>query len=210
MMSTSDYRSTSFRAAVAAATLVLTLSVPDAGAQETMRLRGTIEKASQDAYTIRTRSDKLVILRLKANASIAASISSTMSDIKPGVYLGVAAVPQGAGPLRALEAHIFDESMRGTGEGHRKWDLLPESTMTNAVVQEIVQAVDGRLVTVKYTDGAKQILIPPEVPVVTYVPGDVADLKPGAVVFVPAAAVVADGSFESSRVMVGRTAPPPQ
>jgi hypothetical protein len=189
---------------------VLVLLPQGAVAQETMRLRGTIEKASADAYIIRTRSEKLVTLRLMPNGNIAASIRSTMSDIKPGVYLGIAAVPQGTGPLRALEAHIFDESMRGTAEGHRNWDLLPESTMTNAVVQEMVQGVDGRLVTLKYRDGEKQILIPETVPIVTYVPGSSSDLKPGATIFVPAATALADGSFESPRVMVGRTAPPPQ
>jgi hypothetical protein len=204
------HKPTLVRAVLIAVAAAFVLLPQDGAAQETTRLRGTIEQASADTYIIRTRSEKLVTLRLKPNGNIAASVRSTMSDIRPGTYLGIAAVPQGSGPLRALEVHIFDESMRGTAEGHRNWDLLPESTMTNAIVRDMVQSVDGRIVTLKYKDGEKQILIPEIVPIVTYVPGNIFDLKPGAVVFVPAATALVDGSFESPRVMVGRTAPPPQ
>jgi hypothetical protein len=181
-----------------------------ADAQETVRLRGVIEQVEPDSYLIRVNPEKIVSLRLKPNATIAASIKSTISDVKPGLYIGIAAVPQGSAPLRALEAHIFDESMRGIAEGHRTWDLLPDSTMTNAVVQEMVQAVEGPLVTLKYKDGEKKIFIPADVPIVTYVPGNASDLKPAAAIFVPAATALSDGSFESARVMVQRTAAPPQ
>jgi hypothetical protein len=114
-------------------------------------VRGTIDEVNGDGiYVIRTRDDTILKLRLTADTSVAASGKSSLADIKPGLFIGVAAVPQADGALRALEVHIFDESMRGTAEGHRAWDLLPKSTMTNAVVQEIVSAVDGRAVTVKY------------------------------------------------------------
>jgi hypothetical protein len=109
-----------------------------------------------------------------------------------------------------LEAHIFDESMRGAAEGHRNWDLLPERATTNAVVQDMVQGVGGRLVTLKCKDVEKQILISENAPIVTYVPGNSSDLKRGATIFVPAATALEDGSFQTARAMVGRTAPPPQ
>src|SRR5260370_744515 len=81
-------------------------------------------------------------------------------------------MPRPDGSQTALEVHIVPESMRGTGEGHYPWDLRPQSTMTNANVQQIVTAVDGPTLTVKYKDGEKKIFVPTDAPIVTYVPGD--------------------------------------
>jgi hypothetical protein len=194
--------------AVAAAALALLLIEPKASAQE--RIRGTIESLSEGVYSIRTRDAKLVKLRLARTASVAASIKSTLSDIRPGVYIGVAALPQADGTLSALAVHIFDETMRGTVEGHRAWDLLPQSTMTNAVVQEISTAVDGHSVMLRYKNGQQQISIPTGTTIVTYLPGSIAELKPGAIVFVPVAIKQPDGTLETQRVMVGRDVAPPQ
>ena len=196
-------------AALAAGALVLFGAVPT-DAQDTVRIRGTIEAVTEDIYSVRTRDDKLLRLRLATNANVAASVRSTITDIKPGIYIGMAAVPEADGNLRALEAHIFDESMRGTAEGHRAWDLLPKSTMTNAVVDDIVRTVDGDAVTLKYKDGQQRILIPAGTTIVTYRPASAAELKVGAVLFVPSATSQTDGTFEAQRVMVGRDVAPPQ
>ena len=193
-----------------AAGLGLALAATSASAQDTLRVRGQIESVVGQVYSIRTRDNRLVIVRLASNAGIAASVKSALSDIAPGSFIGVAAEPQADGTLRALEAHIFHESMRGTGEGHRAWDLLPKSTMTNAVVNDIVRAVDGHTVTLKYKYGQQRILIPAGTTVVTYLPGSVAELKAGAAVFIPAATTQADGTLEAQRVMVGRDIAPPQ
>jgi hypothetical protein len=196
-------------AALAAAALVLFGAVP-ADAQDTVRIRGTIEAVTGDIYSIRTRDDKSLRLRLAANANVAASVRSAITDIKPGIYIGMAAVPEADGSLRALEAHIFDESMRGAAEGHRAWDILPKSTMTNAVVDDVVRTVDGDAITLKYKDGQQRILVPTGTTVVSYRPGSTAELKVGAVVFVPSATSQTDGTFEAQRVMVGRDVAPPQ
>ena len=68
--------------------------------------------------------------------------------------------------------HIFPESMRGTGEGHYDWDLKPQTKMTNANVEQTVAGVDGQMLSVKYKDGEKKVLVTPETAVVTYVTGD--------------------------------------
>jgi hypothetical protein len=196
--------------AAAAAALALLLIPPKASAQEPVRIRGSIESLSEGVYSIRTRENKLVKLRLASTASVAASIKATLSDIRPGVYIGVAALPKADGTLSALEVHIFDETMRGTAEGHRAWDLLPESTMTNAVVQEIATSVDGHSVMLRYKNGQKEILIPTGTTIVSYLPGSIGELKLGAIVFIPAATNQPDGTLEAQRVMVGRDIAPPQ
>ena len=179
-------------------------------AQETVRVRGTIEGLDGSIYIVKARDGSNLKLTLAANAGVAASVKSALSDIKQGSYIGVAALPQPDGSQRALEVHIFHESMRGTGEGHRPWDLQPKSTMTNATVDQIVSAADEHTLTLKYKDGEKRIVVPKETVVVTYLPGSVAELVPGAVIFVPAASRQADGTLQAQRVMVGRGVPPPQ
>jgi len=181
-----------------------------ASAQETVRVRGTIEGLEGSIYIVRAQDGSSLKLTLAANAGVAASVKSALSDIKRGSYIGVAALPQPDGSQRALEVHIFHESMHGTGEGHRPWDLHPKSTMTNATVDQIVSAVDEHTLTLKYKDGEKRIVVPKETVVVTYLPGSVAELAPGAVIFVPAASRQADGTLQAQRVMVGRDVPPPQ
>lgn len=195
---------------LASASLAVLIGTGGAIAQDTVRVRGTIEHVDGDVYVVKDRTDRVLRVRLAANAGIAASVRSSLTDIRPGLYVGVAALPQADGTLRALEAHIFDESMRGTAEGHRAWDLLPNSTMTNAVVEEIVTAVEGHAVTLRYADGQKHVLIPPGATIVTYLPGSVTELKPGAAVFVPGATSQPDGTWVTQRVMVGRNVAPPQ
>jgi len=50
---------------------------------------------------------------------------------------------------------------------------------------------------------------PAGIPIVLYVPGEVAELKPGAKIFVSAANKQPDGSLQAGRVNVGRGVAPP-
>jgi hypothetical protein len=186
------------------------LALPAAWAQETVRVRGTIERIDGVVYVVKARDGSSLRLTLAPNGGVAASVKSALSDIKPGSFIGVAALPLPDGSQRALEVHIFHESMRGSGEGHRPWDLQPKSTMTNATVEGIATTSDGRSLTLKYKDGEKRILVPPGTVVVTYLPGSISELKPGATIFVPGAARQPDGTLRAQRVMVGRDIAPPQ
>jgi Domain of unknown function (DUF5666) len=199
----------SIRCLLGVAGLALLVAGP-AAAQDVMRVRGTIERVDGDAYIVKARDGSSLRLTLAPNAGVAASVKSALSDIKSGSYIGVAALPQADGTLRALEVHVFHESMRGTGEGHRPWDLQPTSTMTNATVGQVIAAADGPTLTLKYKDGEKRIVVPRQTVVVTYLPGSVSELKAGAFIFVPAATRQADGTLQAQRVMVGREVPPPQ
>jgi len=134
---------------------------------------------------------------------IAGVVKASLSEIKQGSFVGVTAMPQADGSQRALEVHIFPEAMRGTGEGHYPWDLRPQSTMTNANVEQVVTAVDGQTLTLKYKDGEKKIFVPANTPIVVYVQGDKSDLKPGAKVFI-AAIKQPDGTLQGRAWRVGR------
>jgi hypothetical protein len=179
-------------------------------AQDMVRVRGTIERVEGSVYIVKARDGSSLKLTLAPDAGVAASLKSALSDIKSGSYIGVAALPLPDGSQRALEVHIFHESMRGTGEGHRPWDLQPKSTMTNATVEGIAANTDGHSITLKYKDGEKRIVVPKETVVVTCLPGTVSELKPGAVIFVPGAVRQVDGTLKAQRIMVGRDIAPPQ
>jgi len=172
-------------------------------AQDTVRVRGTIERIDGSIYVVKARDGAELKVALADNPQIAGVVKASLSDIKQGLFVGVTAMPQADGSQNALEVHIFLEAMRGTGEGHYPWDLRPGSTMTNANVERVVTAVDGQTLTLKYKDGEKKIFVPANTPIVVYVPGDKSDLKPGAKVFI-AAIKQPDGTLQGRAWRVGR------
>jgi len=178
---------------------------PPAWAQDAppVRVRGTIERVDGPIYVVKARDGTELKLTLADKPSIAALVKASLSDIKQGSFVGVTSMPQADGSVSALEVHIFPEAMRGTGEGHYPWDLRPQSTMTNANVEQVGAAVDGRTLTLKYKDGEKKIFVPADTPIVIYEPGDKTDLKPGAKVFI-IAAKQPDGTLQGRAWRVGR------
>jgi hypothetical protein len=196
--------SKTIRLALALTGFVLFGATPPASAQETVRLRGTIERIEGPAYIVKNRDGAEVKLTVTDNPLFVAIVKSTMADIKPGMFVGSTGMPQPDGTQKAIEVHIFPESMRGTGEGHYDWDLKPQTKMTNANVEQTVGGVDGQVLSVKYKDGEKKLLVTPETAVVTYVAGDKADLKPGTKIFVGAAKKQADGTLQTPRITYGK------
>jgi hypothetical protein len=186
---------------VAAFALLLAAS---AWAQDTVRVRGAIERVDGNTLVVKSRDGAELKVALANNALIVAIVKASMADVKQGSFVGVTGMPQADGSQRAIEVHIFPESMRGTGEGHYAWDLRPGSTMTNANVEQTVTGVDGQTLTVKYKDGEKKLIVPPDATIVTYMPGDKSELKPATKIFIAAAKKLPDGTLEAPRVNYGR------
>jgi hypothetical protein len=175
-----------------------------AGAQDTMRVRGTIEGVDGPIYVVKVRDGAELKITLMDNGIVVAIAKATLADIKPGLFVGSTGMPQPDGSQKAIEMHIFPEAMRGTGEGHYAWDLEPNSTMTNANVEESVTGVDGQTLTLKYKNGERKILVTPQTAIVTYNPGDKTDLKPGTKIFIAAAKKQPDGSLQAARINYGK------
>ena len=188
--------------------LMLAAAAP-AAAQDTVRVRGAIERVEGDLYVIKTRAGAEVKVKLPDNVMVVALTKASLADIKQGSYVGVAGMPQPDGSQKALEVHIFPEAMRGTGDGHRGWDLQPSSTMTNGNVEQTAASSDGQMLTLKYKDGEKKILVGTDTPIVVYTPGDKSELKAGAPIFISAATKQPDGTLTTPRVNVGRGVAPP-
>lgn len=171
---------------------------------QTTRLRGVIEKIDGRIVLAKSAKGEPLKLNLGDKVLVVAVVKASAADIKEGLFVGSGAMPQPDGSQKALEVHIFAESMRGTGEGHRPWDGAPNSTMTNGTVGATVAGVDGPVITLKYKDGEKKIVVTPNVPIVRYEIADVSAIKPAAPFSVTAALPQPDGSFDVNRINVGR------
>jgi hypothetical protein len=183
---------------------LICIASPASAADDTVRIRGTIERVEGPVYVVKNRDGAELKLTVTDNPLFVAITPSTMADIKPGMFVGSAGTMQPDGTQKAIEVHIFPESMRGTGEGHYDWDLKPQTKMTNGNVEQTVAGVDGPMLSVKYKDGEKKLLVTPETVVVTYVPGNKDDLKPGTRIFVAAAKKQPDGTLQTPRITYGR------
>jgi hypothetical protein len=168
-------------------------------------IRGKISAVEKQSLKVMTSAGE-VLVKLPDDVRIGGVEAAQLSDIAAGKYVGTTAVKQADGNLKALEIHIFPESSRGTGEGHRPWDLQPGSTMTNANVEKVeqvaVEKIQGQMITLKYKDGEQKVFVPPGTPIVRNVPGDRSLLKPGTGVYV-AAVRAEDGTLTAIRVAAG-------
>jgi hypothetical protein len=184
----------------------ISLLASSAWAQQTptVRIRGTIESVDGDTLGIKTREGSDVKVKMTDNVAVFAVVKTELSQIKEGSYIGVSAMPQPDGTQKAFAVHIFPENQRGAAEGFRPWDARPNSTMTNATVAETVKGTDGQNILVKYKDGEKKVVVPPETPIVTFVASDKSEVKPGAKIIIFGAAKKDDGTLEANRVNVGR------
>jgi hypothetical protein len=192
------------RRVLAAASLMSICMVLPASAQETVRIRGTVERIDGPVYVVKNRDGAEVKLTLTDNPLFVAIVPAKMADIKQGMFVGSAGMMQPDGTQKAIEVHIFPESMRGTGEGHYDWDLLPKSKMTNGNVEQAVTGIDGPLLSVKYKDGEKKLMVTPETVVVTYEIGRKEEVQPGTRIFVAAAKKQPDGTVQAPRITYGR------
>jgi hypothetical protein len=192
------------RALAALAVLSVLGSAVSAQQPPAVRIRGTIEAVDGPLLTVKSREGTDMKVRLTENVAVFGVADIAMSEIKPGSYIGVSAMPEPDGTQKALAVHIFPEAQRGVAEGFRPWDLRPNSTMTNATVAQTVASTDGQNILVKYKEGEKKVVVPPGTPIVTFLPGDKSELKPGAKIIIFGATRKDDGTLEANRVNVGR------
>jgi len=192
---------------VASVILCFLLCICAASAQTpapTQRIRGDVLAIDGVNLQVRSREGETLAIKLAENYTVTAVVKIDASAIKPGVFIGTASMPQSDGTFKSLEVLVLPESMRGSNEGHYPWDLKPGSMMTNATVADVGSAGDaGQRLTLKYKDGEKSIVVPPDVPIVTFEPGDKSMVVPGAHILLTATRQP-DGSLTAARVAVGK------
>jgi hypothetical protein len=203
---------TVFKPIIAAAfALLFAASMATAQQPQPLRIRGEIQAVDGPMLTIKARDGNVMKVKLADNPRITAMVKASLADIKPGTFIGVTAMPQPDGSQKAIGLHIFMDSQRGVVPARfSPWDREPGSTMTNADVETMVAGVDGQTIMVKYSDGEKKVIVPPDTPVVRFVPGNASDIKPGAKMIIIGAQKAPDGSLTAAAINVGRdgVAPP--
>jgi len=183
--------------------IVLVFAVSIAASQTPVRVRGVIDKVDGKSLSVKARDGAMVQVKLADDAHVLTLDKKSLADVKQGVFVGITAMPQPDGSQKAVEIHIFPEAMRGTGEGHYAWDLMPNSTMTNGNIDSQVVSNDGQSLVMKYKDGEKTINVPANVEVVMFVPATVADIKAGEKFFVPRGKKLDNGAVEAGVIIIG-------
>jgi Domain of unknown function (DUF5666) len=178
--------------------------------QQTQRIAGTIEGVDGPAIIVKTRQGNEVKVTLTDSVAVFGVVKKSVSDITAGSYVGVGGIPQPDGSQLAVRISILAESQRGLNEGLRPWDGAPQGTMVNATVETTVVNVDGQILMLKYKDGEKKIIVTPTTQITANVRGDKSELTPGASILITQAMRKPDGTFEASRVNVGRDGVVPQ
>jgi hypothetical protein len=179
--------------------LALMLSSVAVLAQSNMRVRGTISSLDGDVLSVKSREGKDLKLNLTPDAQIAVAKKLSLSDIKPGTYVGVTSVSQG-GKQVAKEVHLIPPA---APSGHMDWDLVPGSKMTNANLQAAVASSGGNEITLKYKDGEQKIMVPNGTPIIGFDNGDRSALKKGETIWTNAR-VEGDGKLVTNRVQVSK------
>jgi hypothetical protein len=165
-------------------------------------VRGEITGASPDELKVHANSGENLVINLTKDTKVRAVTLANIEDIKPGSYIGSAAIPQEDGTLKALEVHVFPPELAGSGDGHRPFDLVKGSSMTNGSVGDLVVS-NGRVLTVNYKGGQQKILVPEDVPIVNLVPGDRSLLKVG-VKIVSFVSQSVDGTLTAQSISAGK------
>ncbi|MGI4881483.1 MAG: hypothetical protein ACRYG4_28810 [Janthinobacterium lividum] len=168
-------------------------------------VRGTITAVEPGgALSVKSNDGAALTVVLAPGAKVAALTKIGLDDIKANSFIGTAAKPGKNGVLEATEVHVFAESMRGLGEGHRAWDQGPTSTMTNGNVGKVgtIRHHSGRTLTVDYKGGTQEVVVPATTPIVAFAEGNAAQLVPGAHIFAFTMRTP-DGKLATNQVAVG-------
>ncbi|MGF6125601.1 hypothetical protein QF019_000790 [Pseudomonas frederiksbergensis] len=196
-----------FRHLIRGASVVTLISLFTAGVVQAAdtpgkRIRGEITEVSADTLKVHAKNGENLTINLTKDTQVRAVTLANIEDIKPGSYIGSAAIPQEDGTLKALEVHVFPPELAGSGDGHRPFDLAKGSSMTNGSVGDLVVS-NGRTLTVNYKGGQQKILVPEDVPIVNLMPGDRSLLKVG-VKIVTSVTPSADGTLTAQSISAGK------
>ena len=190
-----------------AALAFLAAGAPPASAQQAeqappQHIRGTLKSVGDGKITVETPRGRTETVALPPSAGVFLVTPADLGAVKPGRFVGVTSVEQG-GRRVAREVHVFEESLRGRGEGHYPWDLESgPNMMTNANIAQVQEVGADRVLRLSYKGGEQTIEVPPDATVVLFDKATPDQLVPGRRVFV-VARKGADGALTANGVVVG-------
>jgi hypothetical protein len=177
---------------------ILAMLAGTAHAQTATRVSGTIEKLNGNVLSVKAADGKSTDVQVDEKAEILFTQPIKLADIKQGDFLAVTSIKREDGVLTAFEVRRFPKPLN---PGHRPFEGSATQTMTNATVATMVQSATGRELTMAYEGGTQKIIVSEKASISTLVPGELAQLEPGATVSMTAAPG-GDGKLLTRRIQV--------
>jgi len=194
---------------ISAVTLSVILTASTAFAQAPGRIRGEIVKADGGMFSLKTRDGTMLDVKLADDARVSALVKATLADVKTDSFIGIAGIPESDGSIKAYSIHMFLPAQRGVvPDRHGPWDGVANSTMTNAYVANMVTGKDGDVLTVKYKEGEKKVIVTKDTVIAAAAPGSKDEIKAGVQVIIFGWDKQPDGSVLAKTMYVGRDVKP--
>jgi hypothetical protein len=169
-------------AAVGVAVTVAAVLGSSVSAQEQrVNVRGVIAAVDGKTLTVKTKAADDVVIELPETVAVSTTKAFSLADVKPGMILGVTTLKRPDGSIVAIDVRPIPPQ---APLGLSPWDLAPDATMTNAVVEGTVASANGQELTLNYKSGTVKALVVPETAMSQAVAGSRDDLKVGETVFV--------------------------
>jgi hypothetical protein len=165
-------------------------------------IRGTLE--SVDGHTVSVKTARGIdAIKLADDVKVFTVSTADINAVKDGKFVGITSVEKD-GKRVAVEVHVFDDTLRGLGEGHYPWDLgSGPNMMTNANIAKVESVGGDRVLKLDYKGGTQDIAVPASATIVEFTAGTPDQLKPNSKVFV-IAKKLEDGSLVAPAIVVGK------
>lgn len=188
----------SFRIGVGLLLGMLVAPIVAAQAPQNTNIRGVVTAFDGKTIAVKARDGSALEVVLPEGLAVSGTKAITLADLKPGMSLGVTTVKRADGQVVAIDIRPIPATAR---LGLSPFDLQPDSTMTNAILDAQVVSMSGTELTLNYNDGTIKVLVPAGTPMSQAIAGSRADLKPGETVFI-VARPGPDGKLTATRVQV--------
>ncbi len=124
---------------------------------------GTIVSVNGSNLTLALADKTQKNVVLQGSTLILERDTATVDQIKPGDAMGVAARRSGM-DLIATSINIFSREMWDVVR-KGQWPMTSGEVMTNALVSDYAQGMNGHTLTMKYTEGTATIAVPDGIPI---------------------------------------------
>jgi hypothetical protein len=162
----------------------------------------TIAAVNGSNVTIASPDGSQKVAKVQPDTLILSRETATLGAIKPGDALAVTAKRGADGSLTAVSINIFSpELWSRVRKG--QWAMESGDIMTNAVVAQTVERVEGRTLYMKLDQGTGAIGVPPATEIHRLTTVRLGDLKPGMRVTVRGVADP-DGTIKASSITFDR------
>ncbi len=154
------------------------MSAGAAPADQVSVVTGTIAAVNGSSLTVAPAGSAEKVVKIEPETLILSREATTLDTIKPGDAMGVDAKRGADGSLTAVSVNIIAPELWSRAR-KGQWPMDSGDVMTNAVVFQVADRVEGRTLYLKYNEGAAAIIVPPTAQIHRVTVVRLGDLKPG-------------------------------